>query len=136
LTTQVLPVIGVVNEIHSYAKLVSLIADFVKDDYRAIGLTVDQETNAADFMYKLEWHTTEQIDIPALIKMYYNFALPDIIFLHMRLEDLMMLPEKLTADIILKPSSDKSMNYTNWDDKYILDIDSNGLLVCIKKLLQ
>ena len=66
--------------------------------------------------------------------MYYNFALPDIIFLHMQLKDLIALPENMQADVLLKPSNIDALEYTHWDSKYMLDLDAGDLLVRIETL--
>lgn len=129
------PVVGVIDDGHTYAKLVTVIAEFVEEGYRAIGLTAEGETNAAKLVYKLKWHGAGQVDTPGLINMYYNFTLPDVVFLHMPLSDLIALPEDVQADVLLKPVGGSSLEYDHWGEEYILDLDMEDLLVNIEKLL-
>jgi len=133
--TLTIPIVGVVDDGSTLTKLMPLIAEFVDNGYRAIALTTTKKTSAADFVYRLEWYGAEQVDISDLINMYYNFALPDIIFLHMGLDDLAALPHEVMADVVLKPTDINGSVYTHWDKKFVLDIDNEDLLNNIEKLL-
>ena len=46
----------------------------------------------------------EQISLNALIELYYNYTLPDIIFLHMNTIEARSFPRRIKADIVLEPS--------------------------------
>jgi len=102
-----------------FAKLKLLIAEFVKDGYRALCLLANHETSIVDFMYSLE----STIPTRELIGLYYNFALPDIIFLQMRLEDIMLLPKELQADVVIKAGG-QIIERDYLEGKYIFDLDA------------
>ena len=79
----------------------ALIAEFVKDGYRTVCLSACLETSSADFIYSLHQQKMGQVSTPELIGLYYNFTLPDILFLHMSMPEIASLPDNLHADLIL-----------------------------------
>ena len=83
-------------------KLKKLLEAFVQDGYRTIALSRTQETDAAGFVCNLQWHGNGEIPLQNLIELHYNFALPDIIFLQIPMEEILTLPENLQPDIVLK----------------------------------
>ena len=105
-----IPIVAIPENADKYAvKLKSLIQCFVQDGYRAVGLTTRTETSAEDLVFSLNRQGATQVELPDLIELYYNFMLPDIIFLHIELPTLIKLPKKLQADITLSaPDLSKS----------------------------
>jgi len=67
-------------------KVKSIITLFMKDGYRAVCFSLQENTNIEDYIFNLSW-PQEQISIQALVELLYNFTLPDIIFLHVNIEE-------------------------------------------------
>lgn len=78
-----------------------LLAAFTFDGYRAVCFSSSVKTDVRDFIFRLDPGT---VALPALIELYYNFTLPDIVFLHMDVREAMSLPDCMKADIVVEPS--------------------------------
>jgi len=102
-------------------KLKDLLNVFIHDGYRAIALSKCTETSASDFIYSLNWHGADKVSIEAFIELYYNFALPDIIFLQMGMKDAVALPEGMQPDVVLKPQGAGGSQFSCWDEGSVLD---------------
>ena len=89
----------------SFDKLRALIRRFVQDGYRSAALSLNQQTNVTDFVFQLSamksGQTNAPASLPALVELYYNFILPDILFLHMDASVALTLPEGMRPDIII-----------------------------------
>ena len=89
------------SEDKALINLKALLSEFIKDGYRAVCLSSSLETSPPDFIYSLHRHKMGQLSAHDLIELYYNFTLPDILFLHQEIAETMALPENLQADLIL-----------------------------------
>jgi len=117
-------------------KLDALLKVFIQDGYRAIALSATKKTNTADFIYSLNWHGSDMITQPDLIELYYNFTLPDILFLQMPMKDMFALPEKLQADIVLKlPGKQKEYDIPHETHTLDLKLSAEQLFAEIVKVL-
>lgn len=118
------------------SKLKDLLNVFIQDGYRAIALSQYSKTNVSDLIFQLNWQGEGQVSVSELIELYYNFTLPDILFLHMDLQSLLALQRGLQTDLIIK-SHDTKIADDCWDDISILDINESAehLLIKIKNLL-
>jgi hypothetical protein len=119
------------------SKLSTLLDMFIQNGYRAIALTNYSMADAPNLIFRLEWHGEDHVSIADLIKLYYNFALPDILFLHMDLHSLFALPKNLQPDIVIAHNGNKS-TYSNYcDEVSILELDENeiNLFTKIRDLL-
>jgi len=97
-------------------------AAFVREGYRAVGLSLGKEadTCAESYIFRpARWDP--QIALPDLIELYYNFTLPDVLFLHMDPQKALSLPEGMAADAVIEPG---------W-----LGLDTPSLFAKIKGLL-
>ena len=99
-----------------------LLEAFVQDEYRAITISTTQNTCVESFTYAINECNKKNFSDMQLIELYYNFMLPDIIFLQMKIEDIYVLPKELHASIILKHQSDKNSEYEKCGREYVLTI--------------
>jgi len=76
-----------------------LIAAFIQDGYRVAVLSQSHETCVVSHIYHLSWQFGE-ISMSELIKLYYNFTLPDILFLHIKSSEVLL--SDITADIVFE----------------------------------
>jgi len=117
------PVVAVLDSAHeANHKLEILLDAFIQDGYRAIALSDAQHTNAAKFVYNLSWPGTGEATAVELIELYYNFALPDILFLQIDIQATTNMPKNLQADVLLKLPGVQMDGYVNIDEKYVLDM--------------
>ncbi|MCL2361466.1 MAG: S8 family serine peptidase [Defluviitaleaceae bacterium] len=118
-------------------KLIALTNIFVEDGYRAIALSQEKYSSPKDLLYSLTWNGDIPITIPELIELYYNFALPDIIFLQMEIADLTALPDNMQPDLILRTQEVRDIDIIAWDKKCVLYYGESveGLFSQIKQLL-
>jgi len=108
------------------AKLRTLISTFVQDGYRAVALSSTQETNILDYIFHLGWKG-KPIALSNIIELYYNFTLPDILFLHIPLRDALDLPKNMQPDIIIGHHDSLNTLYLN--------INAEDLFTKIKEIL-
>jgi hypothetical protein len=99
-----------------YDKLKELIQTFVVDGYRAIGLTKYTETNTQDLIFNLNWNGAGEASFSQIIKLFYNFTLPDIMFLHMEINEALALPKEMKPEIIVSQSGELKLS----DDAKVL----------------
>jgi len=78
-----------------------LLALFVREGYRAITLSTTRNTDVKQLTFGLEWHSADTVAISDMIELYYNFALPDIIFLQASTEEIAQLPSHIQPDMTL-----------------------------------
>ena len=118
-------------------KLRALINIFIQDGYRAIALSQSPEACALDFVYNLKWNGTGRVSPSEVIKLYNNFAMPDIMFLQMKPDDAITLPECMQTDIVLKPSINCDWQFAHLEDEYVLDftLPTKELFLLITQLL-
>jgi hypothetical protein len=131
-----IPIVAILDdELSVVNKIKAMIDVFVQDGYRAIGLS-SKYTLSTDLIYPLEWYGEGQVSHAPLIKLYCDFTLPDILFLHMSLEDLMTLPEELQAEVVATSHVDDIVALNHWNDEHVLDIDKSpeSLFLRIKTL--
>jgi len=105
----------------SLEKLKNLVTVFIENGYRAIGLT-HNNTSVEEFVFRLEVDDWQwgQASIADMIKLYYNFALPDILFIHTDLERVFDLPEELRPDVVVGSLGE---SYYPWHrNEIVLDI--------------
>jgi len=133
-----IPVVALLDETPvATDKLNTLLGVFVQDGYRAVGLSRYCASSAYDLIFHLNRHGEDRVSLPALIELYYNFTLPDILFLHIGLQDLFSLPSGLQADIIIMSRDAKVADYDYRDKVSILELDESAehLFLKIKGLL-
>ena len=98
------PVVAIPDDILDMSKglekLKFLIKAFVQDGYRAICLSTTLETNVEALLFQITWQE-EQVSLPDLIKLYYNFTMPDIIFLHMDIQQAFSNPGSMKPDVVI-----------------------------------
>lgn len=93
------PVVEVPHNIPcASSKLKSLLEVFIADGYRAIAISTELETDAASCIFNLHRHGLGSVATLNMIELYYNFMLPDIIFLQTNNE--VTLPENFQADVV------------------------------------
>ena len=122
--------------IAAVGKLKSLLNVFVEDGYRAVALSQTQKTDIPGLIFNFGGQSeAEGSDI---IELYYNFALPDIIFLHMDLSEVITLSENLQADIVIKLPETRDPLYGRWEDSRVLCLNESAeaLFLRIKGMLQ
>jgi len=96
------PIVAIVDDgIKSTEVLKKLLSMFMDDGYRAAALSANHETSAGDFIFRLFWSGTGEAGTSELIELYYNFILPDILFLHMNYNDIISLSGETAADVII-----------------------------------
>lgn len=81
-------------------KMKEVISLFIADGYRALGLSLYNKTQVRDMVFNLRWNGAGKPSLPQLIRLYHNFALPDILFLHMDINEATALPEEMKPEII------------------------------------
>ena len=119
-------------------KLQALLDVFIQDGYRAIALSDTTETNATNFIYNLNRHGQGKVSLPELIELYYNFTLPDILFLQMPMGNFAMLPANMQADVVVKLPEIGTGGLESIDVKHIFSIikPTNDLFVEITRALK
>jgi len=134
-----IPIVALVDSSQESADtLTQLLNIFIKNGYCAIILSQSEKTCITNYTYELNTQLSDIDTIPNLIELYYNFAQPDILFLQIDLQELLHLPKKgIKADIILKSPATPLFEYTDWNEKHILDITTPpiALFSHITKLL-
>jgi hypothetical protein len=101
--------------------LKTLLLEFVEEGYRAVALSTNLTTNIEDYILSLRWER-EEIPLTKLVELFYNFTLPDIIFMHLDIQELHNLYGEAKADITMESS---------W-----LSLDAKSILVKLKKMLE
>ena len=151
------PIVAVQGN-ESLSLLKPLLMKFIDDDYRAVCFTIDEETSVSDFIFKFKQCVTSEQNghrpflLPTaeiagqfpsisksteLLDLYYNFTLPDIIFLHYNTTGLTALHENLQIDMLLKPQGEDDLNKISLGENYVLNIceDVDALFKQITHLL-
>jgi len=94
-------------------KLKHLVAVFVENGYRAAILSQNHKTCVANHIFSLSWQGA-QAYLLDLIKLYHNFILPDILFLHIKREHIC----SIEADIVIEPGwFNESVQHLFWQIK-------------------
>ena len=122
-----IPIIALTDySLSSIMKFKKIIKDFIQRDYRAIGLSPIHETCVSDLIFNIPTKKSK-LDYN-LMEMYYNFTLPDIIFLQADFELIQALPNHLQPDIILTTFNNICV------DTLQMDLNDNDLINKIIRL--
>ena len=133
-----IPIVAMLNNDSSTINKLSALLDvFNRDGYRAIALTNTCSANVSNLIFQLEWRGEGCVSVTDLIMLYYNFALPDILFLHMDLHSLLSLAKELQLDIIIAQNGNDIADCSNWDEAQVLELHDTEekLYMKIRELL-
>jgi len=103
-------------------KLNELITTCVLRGYRTIALSETQNTNAEASIYSLN---QPMINICDLIELYYNFTLPDMLFLQMNLIDVQNLPKSFGVEAVLTSHGKNIKRCNFYNEMIVLDLNNN-----------
>jgi hypothetical protein len=126
------PVVAVLSNNMSFnaTKITELIKLFVHDEYNAIGLSPNIETNMLDGVYKMDTADTLNDNL----NLFFNFTQPDIIILHISIDDLFRSECNTLIDVLIAEPFEDEQKYNLSNETEILDINIptsnlyNGLL--------
>ena len=80
------------------------VCKYIAEGYQAVALSTVHVTKVEDFIFSLdvqiEKHNNE-LSLADMIMLYYNFTLPDILFLHLDQQQTASLPKKFKPDIVI-----------------------------------
>jgi len=133
-----IPTVAVIGDVPLVSnKLKALLDIFNRDGYRAAALTMHGMENVPNLIFQLGWRGEGHVSIPALVELYYNFTLPDILFLHMDKQGLLALPDGLRPDIAIAQGGIGDACFAAFDGASVLgfDEDVGQLYMKIKSLL-
>ena len=95
------PVVAIIdNSPDAESKLKRLIKLYVEDGYNAVGLSFCINTDVQGLIFKIsEALLKESVSKQALIELYCNYALPDILFMHLNKTNEHYLCKEIETDI-------------------------------------
>lgn len=116
-----IPVVAILSNNMSVVitKIMELIKLFVRDEYNALGLSPNIETNMLDGVYKL--HTAETLNDN--LKWFFNFAQPDVILLHISIDDLVQSDCNAPIDVLITESFEEEAKYKLFNEIDRMDIN-------------
>jgi len=97
------PVVAITANPHDVAKKLSdLVSLYTKEGYRAVVLSHYLDTDVLNHVFQMKVAMFGgNIALQKLVELYYNFTLPDILFLHVDNAAAFSLPESGQADIVI-----------------------------------
>jgi len=110
-------------------KMAAIINIMVSEGYRAIGLSLNLHTDAEDLIFHLPCNADAKVSLPDLITLYYNYAKPDIIFLHMDVGKQRTLPEVIRPETVLCMPDKLNDTCGCWEKKNILNLCDDATIL-------
>jgi len=118
------PVIALTdNTNYANQKLNELVKACVLKGYRAIALSETQNTNVENYIYSLN---QPMMNICDFIELYYNFTLPDMLFLQMNsIDDVQNLPKSFGVEAVLMSHRKNIKQSDFYYEMIALDLNNN-----------